>query len=200
MNIGTWQVRGRRKFCCRWILNRTLWITAEPFLVKWQKLALFLCHLFVPPIWHFGDKREKEMLNSRVFDTCCKRQPRTAVHGPLWKMGTWMGTWGCTAEPQRHHPVLLCPTSSMFCSQQTSDQTQQPLFTPYSSGWVLWLLLGVLEDAPLKQDVSDPGNRAIRSQCSREIWGGSSWEMLCFLKLLFGEKKSKFWSNSIKLE
>lgn len=24
-----------------------------------------------------------------------------------------------------------------------------------------------------------------------EIWGGSSWEMLCFLKLLFGEKKKK---------
>lgn len=60
MNIGTWQVRGRRKFCCRWILNRTLWITAEPFLVKWQKLALF----FVPSICasnltFWGQKRER---------------------------------------------------------------------------------------------------------------------------------------------
>lgn len=165
MNIGTWQVRGRRKFCCRWILNRTLWITAEPFLVKWQnELFFFVPSICASNLTFWGQKRER----NAEFQSVWHLLQETTQDSSAWATledGDMDGDLGlhCRTTKAPSSPALSHQLHVLF------PTNQQPLFTPYSSGWVLWLLLGVLEDALLKQDVSDRGNRAIRSRCSRDL-------------------------------
>lgn len=123
MNIGTWQVRGRRKFCCRWILNRTLWITAEPFLVKWQKWALFFCAIYLCLQFDIlGTKERKKCWIPECLTLAARDNPGQRCVGHF---GRWGHGWGHGAALQNHKGTIQsCSVPPAPCSVPNKPVTK----------------------------------------------------------------------------
>lgn len=122
MNIGTWQVWGRRKFHCRWILNRTLWITAEPFLVKWQN-ELFFCAIFLGLRFDIlGTKEIKKSWIPESLTLAARDNPGQCCVGHFER---WGHGWGHGAALENHKGTIQsCSVPSAPCSVPNKPVTK----------------------------------------------------------------------------